>query len=262
MAFARLGEVTLHYRDEGPRHGPPLVLLHALGTDLSLFDTLIPLLPPGLRILRPDARGHGASSVPPAPYAMGALIRDAEALIDSLGIRDAVVMGVSMGGLVAQGLAVKRLDLVRGMVLSNTAARIGNAALWEARIAEVRAGGIAALSEATLARWFPRPFRDGPIAQDWRARLEATSVEGWCGAAAAIAHADFLATTATLRLPTLAIAGGHDASTPPDMVRETADLIPGSRFHLIRAAGHLPMIDAAPACADAITAFLQEIGHV
>ena len=262
MAFARLGDVTLHYRDEGPEDGPPLVLLHALGTNLTLFDALLPHLPPGLRILRPAARGHGASSVPPGPYPMGALVRDAEAFMDHLGVTDAVVMGVSLGGLVAQGLAVKRLDLVRGLILSNTAARIGNTALWEDRIAAVRAGGLAALSEATLARWFPRPFRDGPAAQGWRAELEATNPEGWCGSAAAIAHADFLATTSTLRLPTLAIAGGHDGSTPPDMVRETAALIPGSRFTLIRSAGHLPMIDAAPDCGTAIAGFLREVGHV
>jgi 3-oxoadipate enol-lactonase len=90
---------------------------------------------------------------------MGALVTDAERLLDHLGVRDCVVVGLSIGGMIAQGLAVKRLDLVRGMVLSNTAARIGTAQMWEDRIAAIRAGGIEALADAVMERWFSKPFR-------------------------------------------------------------------------------------------------------
>lgn len=262
MALAFLPDLRLHYQDEGPRDGPALLLAHALGTDLRLFDAVVPLLPADLRIVRFDARGHGGSDVPPAPYAMGALVRDAERLMDHLGLRDAVFGGVSLGGMVAQGLAVKRLDLVRALVLSNTAPKIATPAIWADRIATVRAEGIGALAEATLARWFPRPFRDGPEAAQSRDRLCATPAEGWCGAAAAIAGTDFYTTTAGLRLPALVIAGAHDGTTPPDMVRDLADLIPGSRYHLIRQAGHLPPVDAPGAWAAAVSGFLKAIGHV
>lgn len=262
MALAYLPDLRLHYQDTGPRDGPALVLAHALGTDLRLFDAVVPLLPPGLRVIRYDARGHGGSDTPPAPYAMGALVRDAERLMDHLALRDAVFCGVSLGGMVAQGLAVKRLDLVRGLVLSNTAPKIATPAIWADRIASVERDGTVALAETTLARWFPRPFRDGPQAQVWCDRLSATRAEGWCGCAAAIAGTDFYTTTAALRLPALVIAGAHDGTTPPDMVRDLADLIPGSRFHLIRQAGHLPMVDAPQDWAGAVTEFLRGIGHV
>ncbi|QYK40894.1 MAG: 3-oxoadipate enol-lactonase [Paracoccaceae bacterium] len=261
MPLAFLPDLRLNYRDDGPRDGPVLVLAHALGLDLRLFDAVVPLLPPGLRVIRYDARGHGASDVPPAPYAMGALIRDAERLMDHLGVRDAVFGGVSLGGMVAQGLAVKRLDLVRGLILSNTAPKIATPDIWASRIATVRSDGVAALADATLARWFPRPFRDGPEARLWRDRLVATPAEGWCGAAHAVGGSDFLATTATLRLPALVIAGAHDGTTPPDLVRDLADLIPGSRFHLIRSAGHLPTIDAPAEWAAVAGTFLDGIGH-
>ncbi len=252
---------TLAFRVEGPEAGPALVLLHALGTDHRIWDGILPFLPPDLRILRPDMRGHGASDVPPAPYKMGRLVADAEALCDDLGMTGAVVVGLSIGGLIAQGLAVKRLDLVRGLVLSNTAARIGNAALWDERIAAVRAKGMAAISAPTLERWAGRDLTQ-EAREAARERLLSTNPEGWAGCAAAIGGADFLATTATLRLPTLGIAGGEDGSVPPDMLRETLDLIPGSRFHLMRRAGHLPCLEDPKGYAGALARFLSEIGHV
>ncbi|MCB1347086.1 MAG: alpha/beta fold hydrolase, partial [Rhodobacteraceae bacterium] len=110
MRMADLGDLRLQYQLDGDPEGSPLVLIHALGTDLRLWDKLVPLLPRGLRILRFSLRGHGLSDAPPAPYAMGALVRDAERLMDHLRITDAVIVGLSIGGMIAQGLAVKRLD--------------------------------------------------------------------------------------------------------------------------------------------------------
>jgi 3-oxoadipate enol-lactonase len=261
MPHLILNDLRLHVLDEGDPAGPPVVFAHALGTDLRLWDALVPLLPEGLRLIRLDMRGHGRSDVPDAPYAMGTLIRDAERVLDALSVRDAVFVGLSIGGLIAQGLAVKRLDQVRALVLSNTAAKIGTPSLWRDRIAAVRDGGLPAISEATLERWFPRPFRDGPEAALWQNRLEATPVEGWIGAASAIAGTDFYTTTATMTLPTLAIAGSEDGVTPPDLVRETADLIRGSRFALLCRAGHLPPVDRPDAFAATLATFLQDIGH-
>ncbi len=259
MALVYLDDLRLNAVIDGPEAAPPLVLIHALGTDLTIWDPVLARLPP-LRLLRYDLRGHGRSDAPPAPYAMGALIRDAERLMDQFALKDAVVAGLSIGGLVAQGLAVKRLDLVRALVLSNTAARIGTPAIWDGRIAAVRDGGMAAVIEGVLDRWFGR--KDAAHAAVWRARLLAQNPEGWMGCAGAIAGTDFYQTTATLTLPTLVIAGDRDGSTPPDLVRETADLIRGSRFHLIRGAGHLPPVDAPEAFAAALTDFLRRIGHV
>ena len=119
-----LDDLRLNASLSGPASGPALVLLHALGTNLSIWDDVVERLPQNLRILCFDQRGHGASDAPQPPYAMGALIRDAERMMDHFALKDAVVVGLSLGGMVAQGLAVKRLDLVRGLVLSNTAATV------------------------------------------------------------------------------------------------------------------------------------------
>jgi 3-oxoadipate enol-lactonase len=193
---------------------------------------------------------------------MGALVRDAEALLDHIGVRDAVFVGLSVGGLVAQGLAVKRLDLVRGLVLSNTAAKIGTQVLWEDRMRAVQAGGVAAVADAVMDRWFHKSVRDSDVGRCWRERLLACPQDGYAGVAAAIGGTDFMAPASGLRLPTLCIAGTEDGSTPPDLVRELADLIPGSRFQLIRGAGHLPPVDRPEAYADALTGFLRDIGHL
>ena len=262
MQICDLGDLKLHYRDDGDPNGAPIVFANSLGTDLRLWDKVVARLPKGLRVIRYDKRGHGLSDCPKGPYSMGAMVRDAERLLDALGVKNCVFVGISMGGLIAQGLAVKRLDLVRGMVLSNTAARIGTADMWNARIAAIRKGGMAAMAEPILERWFPKPFRATPEFAGWRNMLLQQSVEGYTGCCAAISGTDFYTPTSGLTLPTRVIAGSEDASTPPDLVRETADLIKGSRFHIIRKAGHLPCIEQPDEYAEILTKFLTEIAHV
>ena len=114
MQIAEFGDVKLHYRVDGDPNGRPVVFANSLGTDLRLWDQVLPLLPEGLCYLRYDKRGHGLSSCPPAPYSMGSLVSDVERLMDHLNLRDALFVGLSIGGMIAQGLAAKRLDLVRG----------------------------------------------------------------------------------------------------------------------------------------------------
>jgi 3-oxoadipate enol-lactonase len=256
-----LDDLRLNAEITGPETAPPVVFIHALGTNISIWDAVLAHLP-ALRVLRYDQRGHGRSDVPKPPYAMGTLVRDAERLMDHFKLKDAVVVGLSAGGMMAQGLAVKRLDLVRGLVLSNTAPRISTPEIWADRIDLVRREGLAGLADGTMERMLGRNWRANPAMPALRAMLLATDPEGWMGVASAVAGTDFYATTATLTLPTLAIAGSLDAATPPDMVREMADLIRGSRFQLLRAAGHLPPADQPEAFAHTLLAFLASIGHV
>jgi len=147
MTIADFRDVQINYREDGDPDGAPLVFSNSLGTDYRLWDPILPLLPAGLRIIRYDKRGHGLSACPPAPYSMGALITDVERLLDHLGVKNCLFVGLSIGGMIAQGLAVKRLDLVRAMVISNTAAKIGTSEMWQDRIDAVRTGGIEALAE-------------------------------------------------------------------------------------------------------------------
>ncbi len=262
MHMVDLGDVALHYRIDGPEDGAPVVFVNSLGTDMRLWDPILPLLPQGLRILRFDKRGHGLSTCPPAPYAMGTLVSDTERLMDHLGFRDVMFVGLSIGGMIAQGLAVKRLDLMRAMVLSNTGAKIGTTEMWAERISAVKTGGIESLADAVMERWFSAKFRAAPELELWRNMLTRQEDAGYAGCSAAISGTDFYATTATLRLPTLGIAGSEDGSTPPDLVRETVELVPGSQFHLIRGAGHLPCVENPQNFATALSDFMHATGHV
>ncbi|SLN73043.1 3-oxoadipate enol-lactonase [Ruegeria meonggei] len=262
MQIADIGDVQLHYRVDGDPNGAPIVFANSLGTDLRLWDAVLPHLPAGLRIIRYDKRGHGLSSEPTAPYSMGALVRDTEALLDHLQVRDCVFVGLSIGGLIAQGLAVKRMDQVRALVLSNTAAKIGTPKIWQDRMAAVRKDGIEALADAAMERWFSRDFRASAEHVAWRNMMVRQPVDGYVGCCAAISGTDFYTPTSGLRLPTMGIAGSEDGSTPPDLVRETIDLIPGARFELMRRAGHLPCVEQPSEYAALLQSFLSDIGHI
>ena len=259
MRIADLDGLCLHWREDGDPDGRPVVLAGALGTDLRIWDGLVARLGPGLRLIRYDARGHGLSDCPPGPYGMGALVRDAERLIEHAGAAGAVFVGLSVGGLVAQGLATKRPDLVSALVLACTAARLGTAESWAERIATVRAEGIAGIAPAVLGRWFTRRDPSAPDLHGLRNMLLRSPAEGYAATCAAIAGADFRAISPMLRLPVLALAGDADGSTPPDLVRETAALIPGARFELLRGAGHLPCIDCPETMAHHISAFIATL---
>ena len=262
MQIADLGDVRLHYRIDGDPDGAPVVFSNSLGTDMRLWDPILPLLPKGLKFIRYDKRGHGLSSTPAGPYTMGSLVRDVERLMDMLEIKDSLFVGLSIGGMTAQGLAVKRLDLVRAMVLSNTGAKIGTPAIWDERIAAVKKDGIEALADGVMERWFSKGFRATPKLELWRNMLVRTPAEGYWGCSAAISGTDFYTPTSGLRLPTLGIAGSEDGSTPPDLMRETTDLIPGSQFHLIRKAGHLPCVEQPKEYARVLTQFIHDTGHL
>lgn len=262
MQIADLGEVRLHYRIDGDPDGAPVVFANSLGTDLRLWDPVLPLLPKGLKFIRYDKRGHGLSSMPKAPYSMGSLVRDVELLMDHLGVKDSVFVGLSIGGMIAQGLAVKRLDLVRAVVLSNTAAKIGTPEMWQERVNAVLRDGISSMADGVMERWFAPEFRHTPELELWRNMLARQPAEGYAGCSAAISGTDFFTPTSGLRLPALGIAGDRDGSTPPDLVKETIDLIPGSQFHLIRGAGHLPCVEKPAEYAEVLSKFFREIGHV
>jgi 3-oxoadipate enol-lactonase len=249
--------VTLHVRDEGPRDGRAVIFANSLGTDLRVWDALLPLLPAGLRLVRFDKRGHGLSDCPPAPYALADLAEDAAAVCDGLGLREVTFVGLSIGGLIGQALAARRPGLLRALVLMDTAAKIGTAEMWTQRIEAIRAGGIAALEGPIMERWFTAPYRASvPEFRLWCNMLTRTPREGYLGCCAAIAGADLTESTRALSLPVLALAGDQDGSTPPDLVRATAALC-GADFALIAGAGHLPCVEQPAQTARKIAEFLE-----
>ena len=259
MDVAALDGIKLNYREDGDPAGVPVMFSNSLGTDLRLWDQILPLLPQHYRFIRYDKRGHGLSQLTKGPYGMGVLVRDAEMLIEHLGLSRVIFVGLSIGGMIAQGLAAKRPDLLRAIVLSNTGAKIATREMWAERIAAAEAGGLEALADSTMQRWFSDAFRGTEAVHAWRNMFVRQPVEGWTGCGAAIAGTDFYTTTAAIEMPALGIAGSEDGSTPPDLVQETVGLVGGSDYRLIRGAGHLPCVEKPREYAEILSDFLAKV---
>ncbi len=253
--------VTLRYLLEGRDGAPVLMFANSLGTDLDLWDGQLPEFAPLLRVLRFDMRGHGGSSAPPGDYRLEELAWDAVAVLDALGIAQAHLCGLSLGGLVAQMVALRHPERVASLVLCATACRIGDRAGWEERIALVRGGGMTAVAETIIARWFSERFRrDQPERVEAVMRmLLATPPSGYAGCCAAIRDADLCAELGAIRAPTLCLAGAWDPVTPPSCLEELAARIPNARMEVLEAA-HLINIEAEDAFHAALGRFLAAQG--
>jgi len=250
--------IVLHTLRDGPTEATTLVFANSIGTDARVWDRVIGRLGGRFHTLRYDKRGHGLSETPAGPYTIDDHVADVAGLFDALGIGRAVVVGLSVGGMIAQGLAAARPALVAGLVLCDTARRIGPPEMWDQRIAAIRAGGIAALAEPILERWFSARFRESRPEElaGWRAMLTRTPVEGYLGTCAAIRDADLTTAARGIAVPTLCLVGSEDGATPPALVRELAGLIPGARCHEIAGAGHLPCVEAPDEVAGLIEGFV------
>lgn len=263
MKIARLSSVDLHWREDGDPNGYPIVFANSLGTDLRLWEDIIPLLPQeGFRFIRFDKRGHGLSSCPKPPYTMDALVTDTEEFLDQINVGACIFVGLSIGGFIGQSLASRRPEAIKALVLSNTAAKLGTAEMWQDRIDRIREGGIEAMADAILERWFGEDFRQSADATLWRNMMTRTPADGYIGCSAAIAATDLTASTAQLKLPVLGIGGELDMASPPELVRGTTELIAGGRYVEIRNAGHLPCVEYPEIYAGHLTTFLKETSHV
>ncbi|WBU64197.1 3-oxoadipate enol-lactonase [Paracoccus aerodenitrificans] len=254
--------IGIHYADHGPENGKAVVFSNSLGTDLRLWDALLPHLPEGLRLVRYDKRGHGLSEETQGPYSIEQLADDAAGLIDGLGLKDVVFVGLSIGGLIGQGLALRRPDLLKALVISNSAAKIGTDKMWNDRVAAIREGGLEVIAAPTMERWFSPDFRATPELAVWQRMLERQPMQGYIACCQAIAAADLRRDVEGLDLPVQMIAGSLDGSTPPELVKATGDLMPGAAYAEIDGAGHLPCVEAASRYADILNGFLKEVGHV
>lgn len=253
------GSVSLHVRAHGPADAPVILFSNSLGTDLRVWDLLLEHLAGEYRVVRYDNRGHGLSDCPDAPYTIGQLVDDAIAIIQALQLKDVNFVGLSIGGLIGQGLAARRPELLRSLVLMDTAAKIGTPAIWQERISTLRNDGLLSMADLILDRWFGEPYRtEGEYLPLMRNMLTRTPVEGYAGCCQAIAGADFHESTADLQLPVLAMAGEQDLATPPTIVEQTAALC-GAEFHMISGAGHLPCVDQPAATAALINGFLTRV---
>ena len=252
--------VALHCADSGGA-GEAVLLAHAIGCDHRMWDTLRARLAPRYRVIAVDLRGHGASPVPPRPYALADLAGDARALLDRLGIERTHWVGLSMGGMVGQAFALQFPARLGRLVIANSTASYGaeGRAMWAARAKLVEEGGLAAIRDAVAARYFSEAFRREHAAQVdavMRRFLE-TPVEGYLGCCDAIAGLDYTAALGRIAAPTLVIAGEADVGTPPAMSQAIAQAIPGARLAVIPGAAHLSSVEKPQEFARLVVDFLD-----
>ncbi|RDE09719.1 3-oxoadipate enol-lactonase [Pelagibacterium lacus] len=260
MQAKQIGDVVVHYRhDPAPAGRATVVFINSLGTDFRIWDDVRAELDCGT--LAFDLRGHGLSGIGRTPYAIADLAGDLAGLMDALEIGAAVICGLSVGGQVAQELYHRRPDLVAGLVLCDTAARIGEPDFWNQRIATIRQSGLAAAAPGILARWFGAAFREkgGAQFQLAAAMFERQPVEGYLATCAAIAAYDRRADAAAIAVPVSVVVGSEDGATPPALVEAFAASIPGATFQIIEGAGHLPCVEAPGTVAAAIAGLIGRV---
>lgn len=240
------------------REGRPTLLLSpSLGTAMALFEPQIEALGAAYSILRYDPRGHGQSGVPRGDTSIDRLGRDAIELLDHLGIGRAHVLGVSLGGMVAQWMGYREPGRVDRLILANTSAYMGPPAGWVGRIAAVTGGGMQAIADAVIDRWFTEDFRRGHPERvaHARAMLEATSPAGYAASCAAIRDMDMRNPIRLVDRPALVIGGSRDPATPIDHAKLLADAIPGAELVALDAA-HLANLEQSFAFNAAVARFL------
>jgi 3-oxoadipate enol-lactonase len=253
-----MGEAkSIHYELCGPADSPVLVLSHALGTNLNLWDEQVKALRGSFRILRYDSRGHGRSLADPGPYTISLLAADVLNLLDELGVTSAHFCGISLGGMVGQYLAIYHPERISSLVLSNTAAKIGTREKWDRRIQEVMKGGTPAVLGEVLAGWFSARFRSahGSIADSLADALKTTSPEGYIGCCEALREADLSQLIGRVNAPALIIAGTEDQATTLVAAQFLHQEIRGSQLVALNCA-HLACVEASAEFTDNLTRFL------
>lgn len=257
----------LHYSVRAPRNGKTprhtIVLGHALGCDLAMWDGLANHLAADCRVIAYDQRGHGRSDAPPGPYAMADLADDAARLLRELDSGPVLWIGISMGAMVGQELALRHPPLVAALALANTCAYYPPPlrAAWQQRIDTVAAHGMEAIGDAVMARYFHDGFRLAHAATvaRFRRRLVGTGGDGYIACCQAVAGVDTRARLGRIAVPLLLIAGELDQGTPPAMSQDIAAAVPQASLTVLAAASHLSAIEQPAAFAAAVDAFMREL---
>jgi 3-oxoadipate enol-lactonase len=252
--------ITFNYQIDGADGAPWLILSNSLATDLGMWDEQAELLKGAFRVLRYDQRGHGQTEAPAGRYTFDLLIGDVIALMDALAIKRAHWCGVSMGGATGMGLAQRHADRFDRLIICDTPGQStpATAAQWEERSASARKGGMQALLESTIARWFPPETvkANPPHLDKLRKMILSTPVNGFAGCAAALAEHNFRPGMSSVKRPILYMCGekdGHNAAAMRQMQQE----LPGSQYVELPGAGHISNMDRPARFTAAMREFLS-----
>ena len=259
----RVNGLDVHYELEGPATAPVVTFSHSLATDFHMWDAETKALAARYRVLRYETRGHGQTEAPKGPYTLDQLAEDARELLKALGIAKTHWVGLSMGGMIGQTLALKAPELFRSLTLADTSSRIPPEArpTWHDRIKTAEQKGMEPLVESTIERWFTAPFRDREkrVVDSVRGMIRATPVAGYVGCCHAISQLDLTDKISAISLPTLVIVGEDDPGTPVAASRVMHERIKGSRLEIIPSAAHLANVEQPEVFGRALSGFLASV---
>jgi 3-oxoadipate enol-lactonase len=255
--------INVNYTLDGPAEAPVVTLSHSLAADLTMWDPQLKALAATYRVLRYDTRGHGGTDAPAGAYTLEQLAEDARALLGALGIARTHWVGLSMGGMIGQTLALSSPGLFLSLSLCDTSSRIPAEAkpLWQERIATAESQGMEPIVEPTIGRWFTAPFREArpDVVDPVRARIRTTNPRGYAGCCAAIAQLDLTDRIGAIKLPTLIVVGEEDQGTPVAASRAIQAQIGGSQLEIIKSAAHLSNLEQPETFTRTLTTFLGRV---
>jgi 3-oxoadipate enol-lactonase len=256
--------ISMSYTLDGPAGAPVVTLSHSLATDLSMWDPQMTALTARYRVLRYDTRGHGGTDAPATAYTLSQLAEDARALLAALGIARTHWVGLSMGGMIGQTLALASPALFQSLSLCDTSSRIPPEArpLWQERIKTAQTQGMEPLVEPTIGRWFTAPFRERrkDVVDLVRVMIRRTPPVGYAGCCHAIAPLDLTDRLPGIKTPTVIIVGEDDQGTPVAASQAIQAKIAGSELQILKSAAHLSNMEQPEAFTAALTSFLSRQG--
>lgn len=257
MPFTSLYDVQLYWKRDGRDDAPGLILLNSIGTDMDLWDAVLPMLREHFAILRVDTRGHGASTAYPGDWSLAQLAEDVLTAANDAGLETFAIAGVSLGGMIAMETALRAPARVTRLIPVCTSATMDSAA-WADRIAIIKAKGMSGIADLAMGR-FLSDLAEPAIREAVRRQLLTMDPAGYCGCAAAIRDMKLIERLPQIACPTLVVTGARDTSTPYEGHGEhLVAAIPGAR-HLELDAGHLAPLEAPETLAAALIPFVA--GH-
>lgn len=259
----RVNGTGMNYELMGRKDQPVLIMSHSLGSSLRMWDSQIKVLEPHFRILRYDLRGHGGSEAKPGPYTLELLGEDALKLLDELGIQAVHWLGISIGGMIGQNVALNHGHRLRSLVLCDTTSRMPEESqpIWQERINTVRRKGVQALLESTMERWFTPSFLEKNPSELALMKKEflSTTLEGYIGCSEAIRKLDYFDRLREINLPTLIMVGENDLGAPVAASRAMHEQIANSKLIVIPSACHIPNVEHPAVFNAALIGFFKAI---
>jgi 3-oxoadipate enol-lactonase len=253
--------IRMSYELSGKRGAPVVVLSHSLSSSLLMWNPQMDALTPHFRVLRYDLRGHGKSDVTPGPYTLQLLAEDVIGLLDTLNIDRMHFVGMSIGGMIGQSLALNHASRLRSLALCDTASVIPHEAqpIWQERIDKTHTKGMEVHVDETMERWFTPAFlkKGSPIVEIIRKQISATSVEGYIGCAEAIRRLNYLDRLSEIKMPTLIMVGEDDPGTPVSASQAIHERISNSELVILPSARHLSNVEQTKTFNAALLTFLK-----